>query len=116
MLNNKRILCIGNNTAETDALTTQYALSNSSINYGLVTSTQQSIDAIGFYHTSLADFSAVTDLLTLVELFNHVIFFHQAKETYDDITAYHLTVHLINLIENRLGITVDRIDINNAKN
>ena len=111
MLNNKRVLCIGNNTSETDKLTTQHARANSSINYGLVTSILQNFETIGFYHSSFGDFENVTDFLELIKLFNHVIFFQQPKETYNDITTYHLTVHAVNLAEGRLDITVDRVEI-----
>lgn len=111
MLNNKRVLCIGNNTPGTDKLTTQYAQTNSSVNYGLVSPDQQTFETVGFYHSSLGDFKNVTDFLKVIELFDHVIFFHQPAETYDDITTYHLTVHTINLAERRFDIIVDRIEI-----
>ncbi len=111
MLNNKRVLCIGNNTSETDKLTTQHALVNSSINYGLVTSILQNFETVGFYHSSLGDFENVTNFLKLIKLFDHVIFFQQPKETYDEITTYQLTIHAINLAESRLDIIVDRVEI-----
>ena len=111
MLNNKRVLCIGNNTPETDKLTTHHAWIYSSVNHGLVSSIQQTVDAVGFYHSSLGDFENVTDFLKVIKLFEHVIFFHQPKETYDDIITYQLTVHAINLAEGRFDINIDRIEI-----
>lgn len=111
MLNNKRVLCIGNNTPETDKLTTQYAQINSSVNHGLISSIDQTVDAVGFYHSSLGDFNNVTNFLDVVKLFDHVIFFHQPKETYDDVTTYQLTVHAINLVEGRFDINIDRVEI-----
>lgn len=105
------MLCIGNNTPETDELTTYHAWINSSVNHGLVSSIQQTVDAVGFYHSSLGDFENVTDFLKVIKLFEHVIFFHQPKETYDDIITYQLTIHTINLAEGRFDINIDRIEI-----
>lgn len=111
MLNNKRVLCIGNNTPETDKLTTYHARINSSVNHGLVTSILQNFETAGFYHASLGDFENVTNFLKLIKLFDHGIFFQQPKETYDEIITYQLTIHAINLAESRFDIIIDNVEI-----
>ena len=110
MLKNKLVLCIGNNTTHTDTLATKYAEMHGSTNYGLINSVDADINEVGFYHSSFADFDDVTNFLTLIQNFEHVIFFKQPKETYDDITAYNLTKHAVELTKHRLQIPVEEID------
>lgn len=110
MLNNKLVLCIGNNTAQTDQLTQQQAISNHTINYGLVYLFPEQANK-GFYHTSLADCGDVSTLLALADNFDHIIFFKQPASTYDDETAYTLTSHAVSLIEIRLEKPTSVIEI-----
>ncbi len=110
MLNNKRVLCIGNNTIDTDLLTSNHAELNLSVNYGLIDTTSGVLNKIGFYHTSFADFDNVTNFLALVKQFDHVIFFKQPASTYDNINSYNLTNHSVTLIQKRLMKPVDIID------
>ena len=71
-----RTLCIGNQTQDTDDRTTKLAYENTSINHGLVSSTEIDFTDTGYWHTSLADIE-YSDILQLAKKFDNVYFFDQ---------------------------------------
>jgi hypothetical protein len=110
MLNNKLILCIGNNTRQTDQLASEVAAKYQTVNLGLLTSTTAELQEQGVYHTSLGDLGSVTPLVNLAAEFDHVLFFNQSADSYSDERTYDLTKFAIELIENRLEIPVEIIN------
>lgn len=101
MPSNKIILCLGNNTRDTDLLAKQYAESQKLPYHGLMAvDTDVSNLLPGVYQTSLGDFGEVTYLLKAVENFNIVIDLAQPAETFDNERFYALTRHAIDFIKN----------------
>ena len=111
MLKDKLVLCVGNSSRQTDELTTKYAELNLSSNCGLIDNINAELAELGFYHSSLGDFGSTPTFLQLIKRFNHVIFFNQPKESYDDIRTYDLTVQSLYLAKARYKTTVDEIEI-----
>ena len=111
MLKDKLVLCVGNSSRQTDELTTKYAELNLSVNHGLIDHINVELAEAGFYHSSLGDFGSATAFLQLIKRFQHVIFFKQSKESYDDIRTYDVTAQTIFLAKARYKITVDEIEI-----
>lgn len=109
MLNNKRVLCLGNTSRDTDTLTTHYAKENQSTNRGLVEDLTQSITEVGFYHTSVCDIGK-DGVLELAKQFDHVLIFDQPIDSYDCEESYHKTKHAGMLIKNRFKISTDIVD------
>lgn len=87
-----KVLCLGNNSAQTDNLTENLALQNQSINHGLLLDDQTNINE-GFYHTSVYDISP-EKIVILSKNFDRVIVLDQHVETWDHPTAYYNTVNL----------------------
>jgi len=93
-----RILCLGNNTRDTDDRTTQIAYSNSSVNHGLINKLD-SLIIDGFYHTSIYDLTA-GEIIKLSEKFDKVIVLGQPKADWSHPDAYLNTIDLKNKIKN----------------
>jgi hypothetical protein len=106
----KLILCIGNNTSQTDQLASEMAAKYQTVNLGLLTSTTAELQEQGVYHTSLGDLGSITPLVELAARFEHVLFFNQPINSYADERTYDLTKFSIDLIKNRLGIPVEIIN------
>ena len=113
MLNNKRVLCLGNTERQTDELTSYYANQNQSENMGLLNSADQIISETGFYHTSVCDIGK-DGVLKLAKQFDHILIFDQPIESYDCEESYHKTRHAAQLIKNRYKITTDVVDAKNS--
>lgn len=71
-----QILCIGNQTSDTDSRTTNLAKLENSINLGLVSSVNYSIMGDGYWHTSLADVE-YSSMIEFAQKFDQVIFLDQ---------------------------------------
>jgi len=71
-----KVLCIGNQTADTDIRTSHVAETNNSVNHGLVTDAQFQPNYPGYWHTSLADHDYNT-ILQLAQRFDSVYFLDQ---------------------------------------
>jgi sulfatase maturation enzyme AslB (radical SAM superfamily) len=52
---NKKILCLGNNSIDTDIRTSIIATENQTINHGLISDSNYIPQDFGYYHTSIAD-------------------------------------------------------------
>lgn len=109
MLKDKKVLCLGNNTRETDQLTTKLAQNYECINHGLIEDCDFSPEKTGFYHSSLHDLDK-ENMLELASRFDHVILWNQPKESYDNITVYYETKHILNLISMRFKIITEILD------
>ena len=109
-LSNKKVLCIGNQSSQTDKFVTLLAKKNHSVNKGLVNDPGVEIQTNGFNHTSLADID-IFDLETFALKFDYIIYIKQNIKTYDDEELYYTTRHAIVYIENRLKLPVDTMKV-----
>lgn len=102
MIEHKKVLCLGNNTSNTDTLVKEYTSKYNLINRGLITDPTIEIHN-GFYHTSLADIQQ-HDFLSLLKKFDAMVILNQPQETYDNIELYTATKNLVFLLRNRSNI------------
>ena len=93
-----KVLCLGNNSSQTDELTKKLATVYQSINHGLFTEESILTDD-GFYHTSVYDLLP-EKIVTLSKKFDRVIVLDQCIETWDHPTAFYNTVNLKKHIHN----------------
>lgn len=97
-----RILCLGNNTVDTDQKTRQLAKENSSLCHGLLSQLDGTIpDCLqdGWYHSSVYDIE-YGQLINLATKFDSVIMLNQPKEQYSHADSFYLTVKLIKMLHN----------------
>lgn len=90
MPNNKKILCLGNCTEDTDKKTKDLAHKNAEVYHGLL-STNDTELKFGYYQTSIYDWSRV-DFLAIIEKFDELIILDQKKSTYNDDHGYYETI------------------------
>lgn len=105
-----RILCLGNNTEDTDAKTTSLATKNNSLNHGLLSEIEGQLDPLlyqanGYYHTSVYDINWA-NLVDLTKHFDSVIMLDQPKEQWSHPNAWLNTIKLIQEIGTK-GTFVD---------
>ena len=79
---NKKILCVGNETEDTDILVGQLAKENLTTNHGLITSEHFIPKETGYYHTSVADISVGGIITNLVKNFDLIIMLDQHIDSY----------------------------------
>lgn len=103
MPNNKTVLCLGNNTEDTDIRTKNIARNVSAIYHGLLTTTPLEILA-GYYQTSFYDID-YAELLLICESMDEIIFLDQEKQSYPDEYGYFKTISLLKLISNQQKVT-----------
>jgi len=105
-----RILCLGNNTEDTDLQTTQHANANNSINYGLVTQhTDLTNIKDGWYHTSVYDITP-GDIVRISKYFDSVMILDQPKELWDHPDAFFNTIKLAKLLPSVLRANTTMFD------
>lgn len=97
-----KILCIGNNTTDTDFRTKKLANQNGLPCLGLLSDLEvpvplESIKQDGYYHTSVYDIE-FGRLLELSLIFNQVIILDQPREEYTHPDAFYKTIRLAQLI------------------
>jgi sulfatase maturation enzyme AslB (radical SAM superfamily) len=102
---NQKILVLGNETADTDVLTLDLAVSLNSINHGLISSVDADVTKTGCYHTTITDM-VPGDIVTISNKFNTVIMLDQSKESYPHWKAHLITVRLMHELE-LLGVNVE---------
>ncbi len=109
-----RVLCLGNNTSETDQLTTDIAKANNSVNNGLLTDLEDQIEFNnfheGFYHTSVYDIIPGR-IIELAENFDRVYLLDQPKEKWSHPDAFYRTVTIIQKIKNSLVSNSDMLAV-----
>ena len=93
-----KILCLGNNTVDTDARTRTLAQSNSMPCHGLLSEIEQPVTAdqiteAGYYHSSVYDIE-FGRLIDLAKSFDTVIILDQPKEQYTHPNAFYKTIRL----------------------
>ena len=108
-----KILCLGNNTVETDRAAQGVADSLSLTNYGLITSAESTIKDHGVYHTSICDMTK-TDILELVKQFDKIVLIDQPVDSYDCEESFHNTKHILTLAKLRLKKDTEIINAHKA--
>ena len=93
-----KILCLGNNTEDTDVKTIALALAESVVCHGLLSDldsevTLASISMSGYYHTSVYDME-YGKLFKFAQQFNKVIVLDQSKDQYSHPNAFYKTIKL----------------------
>lgn len=109
-----KILCLGNNTVDTDSAAQTVADSLSMTNYGLITSVESTIKDHGVYHTSICDMSK-TDILELAKQFDKIVLVDQPVESYDCEDSFYNTKHILTLANLRLKKDTEIINAETAR-
>ena len=99
-----KILCLGNNTSDTDEKASQLAIELGTVNLGLI-STVGIRPLPGLYHTSIYDLN-LAQILELVEKFDKLILLNQPINQWSHPEAFYLTVKTADQAESK--ITVER--------
>ena len=91
-----RVLCLGNNTTDTDSKTRQLAMDNNTICHGLITELDHPLpDNLilqhGYYHSSVYDV-AFSRLIDLAKQFDQIIILDQSKQQYSHPDAFYKTI------------------------
>jgi MoaA/NifB/PqqE/SkfB family radical SAM enzyme len=98
---NKKILCIGNETTDTDS-----KVSALGTNHGLSPGPDFVPDVAGYYHTSLADLSAGDIVIDLAPHFDSILMLDQDIESYPHWKSFVNTFRLMIELEQK-GFTTD---------
>ena len=113
MLKDKRILCLGNNTKDTDNRATQLAELNDSVNFGLVSKenlTEQRVP--GVYHTTIVDCS-YQDIQSIIKDIDLLYVFDQ---THDDTAVKHRTLEIAEMLSADVEVQYENTDITSNYN
>lgn len=91
-----KILCLGNNTEDTDNKTSELAVLNNSRNFGLLSNLENNFDwdqliYDGYYHTSVYDFNRI-EIERLQQMFDKTIILNQSYKDWDHPNAFYNTV------------------------
>jgi histidinol phosphatase-like PHP family hydrolase len=105
-----KILCIGNNTEDTDIKTKALAVKESMDCHGLLTDldnevTINSIAKPGYYHTSVYDIEYVK-LFKFAQKFEKVIILDQSKEQYSHPDAFFKTIRLAKELKHHTEVSL----------
>ena len=97
-LDYKRILCLGNNTEDTDRRTTELSVSAGKTNYGIISKfdgvdVDTFLPPVGFHHTSYVDLE-YSDLIKLANKFDKIIMLDQPVESYHTTHEFYQTVSI----------------------
>jgi hypothetical protein len=98
---NKKILCIGNETPNTDNLVSVLASSNATTNHGLITTNSFYPQHSGYYHTSIADLSSGDIVVNLAQRFDLIIMLDQGIESYPHWKSFVNTFRLMIELEKK---------------
>jgi sulfatase maturation enzyme AslB (radical SAM superfamily) len=94
-----KVLCIGNNTVDTDIRTSQLAEAHTATSFGLLSELDGEITILeplpGYYHSSVYDIE-YHRLLTLASKFDLVVILDQPREQYSHPDAFYQTIRLAN--------------------
>ena len=98
-----KILCLGNNTKDTDDQTAVLALANNMKSFGLISDLETTYDlsqplSDGYYHSSIYDFPQ--RLPELILLFDKVILLDQPIDQWTHLNAYTDTIRVLTNVSN----------------
>jgi len=97
-----KVLCLGNNTEDTDTRAQHLALSQNIAFHGIISELDGTIPesfAEGYYHSSIYDIE-YHRLVNLCSKFDQVLMLDQPKECYSHPTAFYRTVTLVKQLPN----------------
>jgi len=114
---NKKILCLGSNSKDTDIQTTLLATQNNTTNHGLIADLTYIPNNIGYYHTSITDIPS-GNIIQLAKYFDVIQLLDQPMEEWSHwkllMSSYRLIVELDKLGYNT--IYKDNTNIQKYKN
>jgi hypothetical protein len=93
----KKILCLGNNSADTDLMVSELAKQAGATNHGLIDQICN-IELFGYYHTTVADLIP-GEIVTLSNQFDHVMLLDQPPESWSHPVLFSKTIHLIDILK-----------------
>lgn len=94
-MTDKKILCIGNETEQSDHIVTTIAAAENSTNHGLISSPDFVPMVAGFYHTSLADIPAGAIAQQLAKKFDQIMMLDQDVDQYPHFKSFVNTFRLM---------------------
>lgn len=111
----KKILCIGNETEQTDFMTEEKAKAAFSINHGLISSSTVNPTVPGFYHTSIVDVPQGAIVQSLANKFDKIIMLDQDVDSYPHFKSFVNTFRLMIELEKKQFNTEFRNNNGNKK-
>lgn len=90
----KKILCLGSNNIDTDIKVSSLAMTNNTVNHGLISEESKNIQQPGYYHTSLIDLST-GNIISLAKYFDMIILLDQPPEEWSHPTLLETTYKVI---------------------
>ena len=102
-MTNEIILCLGNNSPDTDQKVTELAQKNNAVNNGLISLSNFVPKLPGYYHTSITDLPA-GEIIKLAQKFNSIVLLDQSLSEWTHETVFKSTVALIVELDN-LGLS-----------
>ncbi len=94
----KSILCLGNNSSDTDSRVQVLALATGAVNHGLIDSANSKPQLPGYYHTTVVDIPW-GDLIKLSQHFDHVIMLDQPQSEWSHWKCLQATYKLMTVLE-----------------
>ena len=110
----KKILCLGNNDESTDRLVSIMALTNDSINHGLISASNFMPVHNGYYHTTVIDVP-YGSIIQMAQYFDLVIFLDQPKSDWTNWKLFLSTVKIMQELDQRGHDVVYRDNANVQK-
>lgn len=111
---NKRVLIIGNETADTDLQVSELAKINHTVNHGLVNTVDNPIELPGYYHTTVVDLSP-GDVAHMAGSFDEIKLLDQPSNQYPHPKTITTTIRLFQDLETS-GHNVDYKQTSLAQN
>jgi len=109
----QKILCLGNNSEDTDSTTSHLATENNTKNHGLIGSADFVPIEFGYYHTTILDIP-FGGIIKLAKQFDTVVFFDQPQEAWSHWKPM-LSTYKIMLELDKLGYNTVYKDNNNIQ-
>ena len=110
----KKILCVGNETVDTDNIVSALAIKNATKNHGLISDKDFYPSLLGYYHTSLADLPAGSIVIKLAEHFDAIIMLDQDIDSYPHWKSFVNTFRMMIDLEEQGYITDFRNNLANV--
>ena len=114
MLHHQKILCIGNETEDTDNLTSKLAAESGMHNHGLISDAKFIPIEPGYYHTTVVDLNE-GQIKNISSQFDRVMFLDQSQKSYPHFRSFVRTFRLFKELDSQ-GVKVDYLQNNNVKN
>mgnify|MGYP003337104000 CR=1 FL=1 len=110
----KKVLCLGNNDESTDVMVSALAVSNHTVNHGLISEDSFVPLAPGYYHTTVLDMP-YGGIINLAAKFDLILFLDQDKNNWSNWKPFLSTYKLMLELEQR-GCSVQYKQNQNIKN